>query len=299
MRSLLIACLSLLALAFAANAKVPQNEEERSAAVKSLTWRDGQTLTLPVSRGTLKAPDDIRQLLGADASSLWEILNAVEAPLGTEAALYDPQTQTLVFYQKIDDGYVRLDDWNDIDADAMLKSVSETTEAGNAARRNAGLSALHVVGWLQRPQLDRGTNTVRWAFEARDEREGPLVNSVALVLGRDGFEKLTWIGNKDDAGKALLNVALSSFSFPAGGLYADFQPGDKVAEYGIAGLVAAVLGVKTAAKLGLLALLVVFAKKFGVFVLVPVVAVIAWLRRRYARQKNPPGSPPPLPPVAE
>lgn len=291
MKSLLIACLGLLAFVFTADAKVPQNEEERSAAVKALTWKDGETLTLPISRGTLKAPDGIRQLQGADATSFWEILNAYPAPQGTEAALYDRATRGVVIYQKLGDGYVRLDDWHDVDADAMLKSITEATEAGNIKRREAGLKTLQVVGWLERPRLDRATNTVRWVLEAMEERQ-PVANSVALVLGRDGFEKLTWTGSKDDVDKGLLDVALSSFSFPAGGRYTDFQSGDKVAEYGIASLVAAVLGVKVAAKLGVLAALLVFAKKFGVFLLVPVIAVGVWLRRKFSRQKLPPASPP-------
>jgi len=289
MKSLLIACLSLLAFGMAANAKVPQNEAEREAAAKTLTWRNGQSLTLPLSHGTLKAPDAIGQLLGSDAASLWEILNATEAPFGTEAVLYDPKTETLVFYQKVADGYVRLDDWNDVDADAMLKSVSEATEAGNATRRNAGLPAIHVLGWLERPHLDRTTNTVQWAFEARDEQHGSLVNSVALLLGRDGFEKLTWIGKKDDIDKGLLKTAQASFAFPVGQLYTDFQPGDKVAEYGIAGLIAAVLGVKLVTKLGLVAAALVLLKKFGVVLLVPVVGAVAWIRRRLSRQQAPPG----------
>lgn len=295
MRSLLIACLSLLALGFTANAKVPQSEEERSAAIKALTWRDGQTLTLPFSHGTLKAPNGVRQLLGGDAASLWEMLNAEEAPPGTEAAIF--RDKAVVFYQKVAGGYVRLDDWNDVDADAMLKAVSEDTEAGNANRRNTGLAALHVVGWLERPHLDRETNVVRWAFEGIDEQHGPIVNSVALVLGRDGFEKLTWIGKKDDVNRGLLSIAESSFSFPAGGRYADFRSGDKVAEYGVAGLVAAILGAKTVAKVGLLAGLVVFAKKFGIFLLIPIVALIAWLRRMSSHNKTPPTSP--LPPAAD
>ena len=267
MRSLLVACLGLLAFGLTASAKVPHNQEERSAAIKSLTWRDGQALTLPFSHGTLKAPDDVRQLVGPDAVSLWEILNADDALSGIEAALYDPRDKALVFFQRLGGGYVRLDDWNDVDADAMLKAVSEDTEEGNAKRRRAGLPAIRVVGWLERPRLDRETNSVQWAFEAIDDRDGPMVNSVALVLARDGFEKLTWIGKKDDESRRLLGIARSSFSFPAGGRYADFQPGDKIADYGVAGLVAAILGAKAAAKVGVLAGLVVLAKKFGVFLL--------------------------------
>lgn len=146
----------------------------------------------------------------------------------------------------------------------MLKSVSENTEADNARRKAVGLHGLHVVGWRERPYLDRATNTVRWSFEARDDESGELVNSIALVLARDGFEKLIWVGAKKDAGENdLLKVAQASFAFPMSGRYGDFQAGDKVAEYGIAGLVATVLGAKVATKLGLFALVAVFAKKLA------------------------------------
>ncbi len=288
MRSFLLGLVGLLALTIPADAKPPQTEEERSAALKSLTWRAGEALTLPSSRASLKAPDNIRQLLGPDAISLWEVLNALEAPAGTEAALYDEKNDTLVFYQKVADGYVRLDDWDEVDADAMLKEVSANTEAANARRKGAGISAIHVMGWLEKPHLDRATNTVRWAFEANDERDGSLVNSIALVLGRDGFEKLTWIGPKSAVNDGLLNVARNSFAFPAGGNYADFKSGDKVAEYGVAGLVAAVLGVKAAVKFGLLAAAVLFAKKLGVFLLIPVVMIFGWVRRMWSRKGQPP-----------
>lgn len=277
-----IACLVLLALVSTAAAAPPKTEADRNAVLQSLKWRDGETLALPVSRAVLKAPEPIRQLAGNDAAALWEALNGVDAPPNVEAALYDPRSEALVFYQKLGDGYVKLDDWGDVDADAMLRSVMENTEADNAARKAAGLPAVHVVGWLERPQLDRAGNTVRWSFEARDEKSGALVNSIALVLARDGFEKLIWVGPKTDAGTPeLLKTALASFDFPAGDRYADFKTGDRVAEYGVAGLVAATLGAKVAAKLGILAVAAVFAKKLWFLVLLPLAFGWRWLKRLF------------------
>jgi uncharacterized membrane-anchored protein len=286
-KALLVALLFSAPFVCSAIAKVPQNNKERDDALKALSWTDGQTLSLPKSRGTLKTPKDIDQLLGIDASSLWEILNGVEAPPGTEAVIYESKTETLVFFQRLGDGYVSLDDWDDVDADAMLKSVSENTEAANAKRQGTGLAPLHVVGWLERPHLDRSTNTVRWAFEAKSD-DGALVNSIALVLARDGFEKLTWIGPKAAVNDGLLKIAQGGFNFPSGGRYTDYVAGDKVAEYGIAGLVAAVLGAKTIAKLGILAAIAVFAKKFAVLLLLPFSALVVWLRRLFSIRKAPP-----------
>jgi len=294
---LFVASIFLGALSSIAAAKVPQTEAERTAAIQSLRWRDGEQLLLPISHGTLRAPGNIRQLQGADAVALCEAINGTGAPPGMEAALYDPKAQTLVFYQKIADGYVRLDDWGDVDADAMLKVVSDNTEADNIKRRNAGLPALHVLGWLERPHLDNQRGIVSWAFELRDDEAGPLVNSIVLVLGRDGFEKLTWAGTRSTLRDGLLTIAQGTFDFPQGAHYYDHQTNDKVAEYGIAGLVAAVLGVKAAAKFGLFAALAVFAKKFGVLLVVGLGAAFAWLKRSFSRSKDS-SAPPPLPPAS-
>lgn len=287
MRALFIAFIAFLAIVDAAIAKPPQNEQERQAAVNALRWRDSEALTLPLSNGTLKASEPVKQLVGADAQSLYEILNGVDAPNGLEATLYDPRTNELVFYQKFGGGYVRLDDWEDVDADAMLKSVTEGTEEANAKRRAAGIAPLHVTGWLERPHLDRASNSVRWAIELTDEGGGPLVNSIALVLGRDGFEKLTWTGEKKVSERGLLKSGLAAFGFPIGERYEDYRSGDKVAEYGIAGLVAAVLGTKLAAKLGLVAVIAVFAKKFWWLVLVPITLGYGWFKRVMAGRKPP------------
>jgi uncharacterized membrane-anchored protein len=124
---------------------------------------------------------------------------------------------------------------------------------------------------------------VRWAFEAKEDDSIVIVNSVALALARDGFEKLTWIGSKDALGDGLLNVGLGSFSLPPGKQYSDFKAGDTVAEYGIAGLVAVVLGAKVAGKIGLLAAAALIFKKFGVFAIAAIGASVTWLWRKLGR----------------
>ena len=86
--------------------------------------------------------------------------------------------------------------------------------------------------------------------------------------------------------RTFLSKLLESFSFPVGGRYSDFRDGDKVAEYGIAGLVASVLGAKFAAKVGLFAAEPVLLKKFGVFIVIGAGAVVVWLWRVIGRSKQ-------------
>lgn len=243
MKISLIVGFALLVLGSVAVAKIPEDDGERFGATKRLQWRDGETLTLPVSGGTLSAPRTVRQLIGVDARRVWTMFTGASAPLDVEAALFDPRTGEIVFFQKLSPGYVRLNDWGTLDLDAVLKSVAGNAEADNTMRRRSGLPGIHVVGWLEPPNLDRSTSTVRWAIEAAGEHGKPVVTSIALVFGRDGFEKLIWAG-KTILDRELLKVAQSSFSFAIGGRFIDYQPGDRIADYGVAETVAAVLGTK-------------------------------------------------------
>lgn len=238
------AWLAFLALISIASAKIPQSDGERVGAINKLQWREGETLTLPVSGGTLSAPKGIKQLSGVDAQRIWAMLNGISAPLSIEAMLHDPQTGEIVFFQKLSPGHVRLDDWGTIDLDAALKTIAENAEADNSMRRRSGLPGIHVVGWLESPNLDRSTHTVRWAIEAAGEHGKSVVTSVALIFGRDGFEKLTWAGKRTIGDRDLLKIAQSGFSFGVGSRYIDYQAGDKIAEYGVADIVAVVLGAK-------------------------------------------------------
>ena len=225
MRTLLLACLALLALMPAADAKPPTTEEDRELALRALTLarrRIAQPADLARNAEDARTDPPTR---GTGRRHPVGDIDGVDAPKGMVAALFDPKTEALVFYQKIGGGYIKLDDWDDLDADAMLKAMIANTEADNEKRKAAGIPALHIVGWLERPQLDRANNVAYWSFEARDEQTGPLVNSIALILARDGFEKLIWIlvlkrgvGTPD-----LLKVAQANFAFPTGGRYGDFQ----------------------------------------------------------------------------
>jgi uncharacterized membrane-anchored protein len=93
-----------------------------------------------------------------------------------------------------------------------------------------------------------------------------------------------------EASKPQANLLLASTHFNSGARYEDFQAStDKVAEYGLAGLVLGGAGLG-AAKLGLLAKLgkvllgvLVVGKKF---IVVVVVAAAALLRRLFARKEE-------------
>ncbi|MBI2739032.1 MAG: DUF2167 domain-containing protein [Rhodospirillales bacterium] len=247
MRYFIVFCLSTLVLASAGIARIPESTKDRVDTDSALKWRHGETLRLPMSGAVLAAPAPVRQLAGADAKRVWTAVSRGPAPLGIEALLHDPRTGEMVVFQNLRPGYVPFDDWATLDADAILRSAREATEAGNVRRRLVGLPAVHLLGWLEPPVLDRSTNSVRWAIQASTDHGHPVTSSMALVFGRGGFEKLIWGGNSMAAShRKLLEIAQSSFTFPVGGRYTDHQIGDRLSAYGVADTIAAILGMKEA-----------------------------------------------------
>lgn len=83
------------------------------------------------------------------------------------------------------------------------------------------------------------------------------------------------------------------YDFDAGAPYGDFQPNDRVAEYGIATLIAGLVGAKVAAKFGLLALVLLFFKKAWIVVVVALSGIGAWLKRMFGRRSPAVAAPPP------
>jgi uncharacterized membrane-anchored protein len=103
--------------------------------------------------------------------------------------------------------------------------------------------------------------------------------------GRYGYEKITYIVGADAIRTApqILFLIANAHQFPSGTAYTDYVAGaDHAAEYGIAGLVAGVLGVKVL-KVAAGSGLALFAKKLGWLLILPVV----WVWRKVRSQKEP------------
>lgn len=282
-----LVALGLLLVPLAAHAEVPKTEEERTAAMRTLDWkRGGGSFHLDGSSSTLVVDPKHITLLGADARRFFELSNGVAPAAGLEAMVIDPGSDSVVSLLSTREGYVRFDDWSDVDADAMLTDIKDGTAEANKKRAALGMGALSVVGWRQKPTLDKTQQTVSWAIEGRAGGE-PLVNAVLLTFGRHGYEKLTWIGPGQLDPAPMLNQVRDNFRFDAGAQYADFRDGDKVAEYGIAALVATAVGAKVATKFGLIAMAALFLKKGWVVVIAVGAGLWGWLRKRAGGKAGP------------
>ncbi len=187
-------------------------------------------------------------------------------------------------------GYIKDDDARDWNADELLKSYREGTEASNKERAKMGVPELEIVGWAERPAYAADSHRLVWALSSRskgapaDEEQG--VNYNTYALGREGYLSLNLVTDLKnlDQHKTEAQALLGALDFNDGKRYADFNSStDKVAEYGLAALV---LGVG-AKKLGFFALIFAFLAKFAKIAILAVVAFGGAILKFFKRKPKP------------
>lgn len=208
-----------------------------------------------------------------------------DTEVGLIAPVDDAKTWFLVFeYNEV--GYVKDDDKDEIDADAILKSIREGTEAANEERQKMGSEPVHIVGWFEKPHYDSKTNNLVWAIEGKGG-EDALVNYDVRLLGRSGYVSATLVTDPTALKADLPHVQalLGGFSYNQGNRYAEWKSGDKVAEYGLAALVAGGAGA-AALKLGLFAQLGKLLAKGWKLVAIGFAAVAGWVKRMFGKKEQ-------------
>jgi uncharacterized membrane-anchored protein len=209
----------------------------------------------------------------------------------------DPRLQGMVFPQKGGDwfvtvryeasGYVKDDDARDWNADDLLKSYRDGTEAANAERAKMGVPPLEIIGWAEKPAYDAATHRLVWAMSSKQKgapaNQPQGVNYNTYALGRDGYFSLNLVTGLADlpADKPAAQTLLSALDYKDGKRYADFNAKtDHVAEYGLAALVVGV----AAKKLGLIALGAAFFAKFAKVILIGLALVGGGVAKFFKRK---------------
>ncbi|GAB3345291.1 DUF2167 domain-containing protein [Lysobacter tyrosinilyticus] len=258
--------LGLLAVAMGAHAQESQSPEDAARAiVAGFQWRDGE-VAVDEAKARFKLNDNFRYLGAADArkvlEQLWgnppddSVLGMI-VPKG-RGVLDDSGWAVVVTYS--DEGYVSDEDAAKIDYAEMLKELQEADKESNAARKEAGYSAIQLVGWAEPPHYDAVSKKLYWAKELQSEgAEHRTVNYDIRVLGRRGFVSLNAVARMNELAevKTGMQQLLPMVEFDAGSRYADYdKSSDKVAAYGIAALIAGGIAAKAGlfAKLGVLLL---------------------------------------------
>jgi uncharacterized membrane-anchored protein len=148
---------------------------------------------------------------------------------------------------------------------------------------------LHIAGWSIPPAYNQDTRRLEWATLLRAQN-GEAVNFFTKVLGRRGYTSIVLVSDPRDTTTAVaaLNGVLQDYHFNAGDTYAEWKPGDKVAEYGLAGLIVGG-GVAAAVKTGLLKgawkFLVAAGAAAWKFLAAAAIAVVAAIKSFFKRKQ--------------
>ena len=285
-----ILTLVLLISAFCAFAKEkpkPENEPADSTEImvedieKTLKYQTGD-IVIGDNLAKLKVPVGFRFLDAAQAKYI--IYDVWGNPKNEDDKLYGlivpekigvTEAGSWAFVIEYDDmGFVKDDDADKINYDDLMKEMNEGEAEANAERIKMGFSAVHIVGWAQKPYYDKDKKVLHWAKKIAfgGENEHTL-NYNIRVLGRKGVLILNAVGGMDKLPEINEKIAavLSSIEFNQGNKYADFNPSaDKVAAWTIGGLVAG----KVLAKVGLFAVILKFGKV--IFIALAAAGGAAW-----------------------
>ncbi|MFS8147726.1 hypothetical protein ATY78_15320 [Rhizobium sp. R635] len=273
--------------------------EAEKPLLEKLDFQQG-AIKLPEARATLNVPADFYYLNPADTKKvlvdIWG--NPAETAEGTLGmifpAKYAPTDAeswgSIVGYSA--DGYVSDADAATTDYDELLQSIKDAIRENNVEREKQGFEKITLVGWASPPHYDTSAHALHWARDLMfgdDPKVPHTLNYSVRVLGREGVFQFNFVAGLEQLNeiKDVIPTVTKLVQFDKGVAYTDYVEGDKIAAYGMAGMIAAGAGAKVAAKVGLLALALAFFKKAGILVFVAFAAVLRFAKGLFNRNKTP------------
>ena len=264
-----------------------QPKESAADIVKRLKFQKGE-IVLKNGLATLKVPNDLQFLNASDSVSvlvdLWGNPPMHEPPLGMLMPELSPDSWGVIITYE-EEGYVKDHDADTIEYPKLLAQMQKNVLAANGEREKLGFHSLELIGWAAPPRYDKATHKLFWAKELKvaGSSENTLNYNIRM-LGRRGVLVLNAVGAMSqlpEIEQASPKI-LAAIDFNPGNRYADFSEaaGDKIASYGLAALVAG--GV--AAKLGFFKGLWVLALGAKKFVIIGVVAIVAWFKKLFGKK---------------
>ena len=292
----LFAALPVASLSSQKFQETPQNltPEQMEARLHYQTGR----VKLRGGLATLELPAEFRYL---DPSETDLVIRAWGNPPNNEtlgmivpagAGVFQPESWAVVITYD-EDGFVKDDDAATVNYDDLLGKMQRALRGENDERRRQGYPGIELVGWAEPPHYDAAAHKLYWAKDLRFGTEAVhTLNYNIRVLGRRGVLVLNAVASMDQlaAVRRDMSKVIAFVDFAEGNRYADFVPGtDKVAEYGIAALIAGSI----AAKAGFFKLLLAGILALKKLIVVALVAIGAFFKRLFGKKKEAPaaGSP--------
>ena len=268
--------------------------EKMQKLVEGLQFEQGK-IVLPGGLATVNVPEGFRFLNGKDAETvltkLWGNPPDRARPLGLivpvagdspHASLFGRDSWAVIVEYE-EDGYVKDDDASKINYSDLLKEMQTGVRGESEARVKDGYDSIELIGWATAPHYDAVAKKLYWAKEIQfGQTKEHTLNYNIRMLGRRGVLVLNAVAGIDQLAeieKAAPSI-LSMVEFQDGHRYSDFQTGDKMATYGLAGLIAGGVLAKAGFFKVLIGALLVGKK----FVIVGVIALFGILTKCFSKK---------------
>ncbi|PDS86081.1 DUF2167 domain-containing protein [Rhizobium leguminosarum bv. viciae] len=273
--------------------------EAEKPLLEKLDFQQG-AIKLPEAKATLNVPQGFYYLNSADTKKvlvdIWgNPAAAAEGKMGMIfPAKYAPTDieawGSVVEYSA--DGYVSDADAATTNYDELLQNIKDSIRENNVEREKQGFEKITLVGWASTPHYDKSAHALHWARDLvfGDDAQGQhTLNYSVRALGREGVFQFNFVAALDQLKEIedVIPTVTKLVQFDKGMAYADYVEGDKIAAYGMAGMIAAGAGAKIAAKVGLLAVALAFFKKAGILVVIAAGAVLRFAKGLFNRNKTP------------
>jgi len=161
------------------------------ASFEGVTWQKGPSVGDLGTHAQVKVPEGY---VFAGARDTRTIMEANHNPItGKEMGFVAPAGEDWYAVFEFDDvGYVKDDEKDSLDQNALLDSIKQGTEAGNKERLRRGWPTMTIIGWETPPRYNDITHNLEWAIRAQSEGS-PVVNHNTRVLGRGGVMEVTLV----------------------------------------------------------------------------------------------------------
>lgn len=264
--------------------QAPAAEEEAAAdnefvkAVKSIDWKTEGSGEVG-KMATIAVPTGYRYTGSGGTIKLMELYGNLTS--GKELGYLSPLDMSWFAVFEFDEvGYVKDDEKDKLKPDEIMKQLREGQEHANKELSKRGMPTLSVLGWQTPPFYNPDTKNLEWAIRLQGSDGSQVVNYKTKLLGRRGVMDVVLVCDELQLPTVVpeYQKLLTGFSFKKEESYAAFEKGDKIAEYGLTGLIVGG-GLLVAAKSGLLS-------KIMKPLIIGLVAIGAFAKRLFTGKKQ-------------
>lgn len=258
-------------------------------AEETFNWVDSGTKVEMENKFSFTVPEDMVYLNKEDTIKMEQQVGEIPTMNEIGSVLpKDEAKQWLLYMEYEETGHISDDEQNDIDAGELLQSYKDGTEEANEQREPE--DQFHVIGWNVEPTYDASTHELEYSMLLETAQKEKFLNYKLQVLTRTGFVSFILVTDQEHLAKdkeTLRASILKNFTVKEGHRYNDFdEKTDEVAEYGLTGLILGGLGLAAAKKLGFLALILAFAKKGWVLIVVLLGALAKYGKRLFGKKQT-------------